>query len=265
MNNQTPKMTPKILTRPYYERLSELEDKHPWTEAMRRMALELVSRRAAPAPTRVLDAGCGTGRFLHECGGQCEQARMFGCDLSTDGLRFATGRGLKRAAVASLTSLPFLTGSFDVVVCADVLQHLSATDADRALGQFARLLSPHGTLIIRTAARRGIGRKKHRDSGDYQQWEPEKLRAALEGHGLDIVFLSRVNWLPSILADVKVLLKPAPKGDVGLRLEPPPANHWKSRLMTSYWNTERRLILGSGWRPPGGHTLFCAARKEGLD
>ena len=263
MSDHTPKKPPKILAPLYYERLSELEDKHPWTDAMRRMALELTSRYAVPAPTRALDAGCGTGRFLEECGGLWEQAQMFGCDLSVDGLHYATRRGLERAAVASLTSLPFAAGAFDVIVCADVLQHLSAPDADRALDQFTRLLKKSGTLIIRTAARRGIGRKKHRDSGDYQQWEPEKLRAALEGHGLDIVFLSRVNWLPSVLADLKVFLKPAPQGDVGLHLEPPPANHWKSRLMTAYWNTERRLILGSGWRPPGGHTLFSVAIKAG--
>ena len=256
---------PKILTPPYYERLSELEDKHPWTQAMRRMGLELAAHYAGPVPTRVLDAGCGTGRFLHECGGRWAQAQLFGCDLSADGLHFATRRGLKRLAVANVTTLPFASSAFDVVVCADVLQHLSAANANQALGQFARLLRRSGTLIIRTAARRGIGRKKHRDSGDYQQWETEKLRAALESRGFDVVFLSRVNWLPSMWADLKGLFKPAPKGDAGLSLEPPPANHWKSRLMTSYWRQERHLILARGWRPPGGHTLFCAARKAGRD
>jgi len=256
---------PKMLTRRYYERLSELEDKHPWTEAMRRMGLELAAHYAGPVPTRILDAGCGTGRFLHECGGQWAQAQIFGCDLSADGLHFATRRGLKRLAVANVTSLPFAPRTFDVIVCADVLQHLSAANANQALGQFAGLLRRRGTLIIRTAARRGIGAKKHRDSGDYQQWGPEKLRAALVGHGFEIVFLSRVNWLPSLWADCKALLKSVPKGDVGLSLKPLPANHWKSRLMTFYWNRERHLILTRGWRPPGGHTLFCSARKAGRD
>ncbi len=232
---------------------------------MRRMGLELAGRYAGPAPARLLDAGCGTGRFLHECGGRWAQAQLFGCDLSAAGLRFATQRGVKRLAVASVTSLPFASSAFDVVVCADVLQHLSAANADQALAQFARLLRRSGTLIVRTAARRGIGGKKHRDSGDYQQWEPQKLRAALAVRGFDVVFLSRVNWLPSMWADWKAFFKPAPKGDVGLSLEPLPANHWKSRLMTSYWRKERRLILARGWRPPGGHTLFCAARKAGRD
>ena len=256
---------PKILTRPYYERLSELEDKHPWTKAMRRMGLELAARYAGTVPARILDAGCGTGRFLHECGGQWEEAQTFGCDLSADGLRFAARRGLKRLGVANVTSLPFASGAFDVVFCADVLQHLSAANAKEALGQFARLLRPGGILIVRAAARRGIGGKKHRDSGDYQQWEPEKLRAAVEGQGFEIVFLSRVNWLPSVWADLKAFLQPAPKGDAGLSLEPAAAKHWKSRLMTSYWRKERRLILSRGWRPSGGHTLFCAARKAGRD
>ena len=255
---------PEILTRPYYDRLAELEDKHPWTQAMRRMGLELAARYGGPTPARILDAGCGTGRFLEECHSQWAEAQTFGCDLSADGLH-ATRRGLKRLAVADVTALPFASGTFDVLVCSDVLQHLSAANAKTALGELARLLRRNGALIVRTAARRGIGQKRHRDSADYQQWEPGKLRAAVESQGFEIVFLSRVNWLPSVWADLKALVEPAPEGDVGLSLEPQPANHWKSRLLTSYWNMERRLILATGWRPPGGHTLFCAARKAGRD
>ena len=256
---------PKILTRPYYERLAELEDKHPWSQAMRRMGLELAARYGGPAPARILDAGCGTGRFLKECHAQSAEAQAFGCDLSADGLHFAARRGLKRLAVADVTALPFASGTFDVLVCADVLQHLSAANAKKALGELARLLRRNGALIVRMAARRGIGPKRHRDSVGYQQWEPGKLRAAVESQGFDVVFLSRVNWLPSAWADLKALVNPAPEGDVGLSLEPQPANHWKSRLLMSYWNMERRLILARGWRPPGGHTLFCAARKAGRD
>ena len=256
---------PKILTRPYYERLAELEDKHPWTQAMRRMGLELAACYGGPTPARILDAGCGTGGFLKEFHAQSAEAQTFGFDLSADGLHFAARRGLERLAVANVTSLPFASGTFDVLVCADVLQHLSAADAKTALSELARLLRRNGVLVVRTAARCGIGQKRHRDSADYQQWEPGKLRAAVEGRGLEIVFLSRVNWLPSVWADLKALVEPRPKGDVGLGLELPPANHWKSRLMTSYWNEERRLILARGWRPPGGHTLFCAARKAGRD
>ena len=175
---------PKILTRPYYERLSELEDKHPWTQAMRRMGLELAARYAGPVPNRVLDAGCGTGRFLHECGGRWAQAQMFGCDLSADGLHFATRRGLKRLAVANVTTLPFASSAFDVVVCADVLQHLSTANANQALGQFARLLRQSGTLIIRTAARRGIGGKNIAtaatiSNGSRRSSEPLSRAAAL--------------------------------------------------------------------------------------
>ena len=133
---------------------------------------------------------------------------------------------------------------------------------EATLQEFARLLSPKGTLLIRAAARRGIGKKKHRDTSRYQQWEPQKLRVIVNNAGFEVIFLALVNWLPSLLADLGGLGKPAPVGDEGLRVRAMPAHSWKSRILAAYWCVERGLILRLGWRPPGGHTLFCVARKR---
>ncbi len=162
----------------------------------------------------------------------------------------------------AVDDLPFCSGQFQAVVCWDVLQHLSADGSRSALQEFDRLLAPKGTLLIRAAARRGIGKNRHRDTSQYQQWEPEKLHVALDKAGFEVLFLALVNCLPSLLADLGELGKPAPVGDEGLRVQAVSARGWKSRMLGAYWRVERGLILGRGWRPPGGHTLFCVARKR---
>ncbi len=256
------KAAPKIFSREYYERLLSVEENHPWTKAMRTWGLELLKRHTGSSPGRLLDAGCGTGVFLAECGQALGFGLAVGCDLSPEALRLAGSRAPTALVAGAVGELPFGSGQFEAVVCGDVLQHLSAADSRSALREFGRLLAPKGTLLIRAAARRGIGKNKHRDTSQYQQWEPEKLNAALENADFEVLFLALVNWLPSLLADLKGLGKPAPVGDEGLRVRALSAHRWKSRILGAYWRVERRLILRLGWRPPGGHTLFCVARKR---
>lgn len=230
---------------------------------MRRMALDLLARYCGDRERMLLlDAGCGTGLFLREVEKRFADVRALGCDLSTEGLGLAKSRGGRRLAQSSIGALPFRGGSLDVITCADVLQHLAGREVDESLAEFHRVLRRGGFLLLRAAARRGIGRKKHRDDAGYQQWEPQKLRAAVERHGFETVFLTLVNWLPSLWADLKAWLRPAPEGDQGLTLQPLPEKSPRSLLLAAYWNMERRLVLDAGRRPPGGHTVFCVARKR---
>jgi SAM-dependent methyltransferase len=166
-------------------------------------------------------------------------------------------------AVADSGELPFADEEFHAVVCHDVLQHLTEDAARRTLLEFGRVLRPGGCLVVRTAARRGLAGKQHLDSADYRQWEPDTLSAALEKHAFEVEFLARVNWLPSLLADLKALARPRPRGDVGLALDPNGGGGWKGSLLAQYWSLERRLVVDAGWRPALGHTLICLARKGG--
>lgn len=257
---------PKILTPEYYRRLEEIEDTHPWARAMRSISHRLIERHGrGQAPSSLLDAGCGTGGFLNEI----EQASPVGstacvaagCDLSPDGLRRAHARGVKRVAVSRLSALAFSSGVVEWIVCHDVMQHLSAQDASDALSEFVRALRPGGFLLIRTAARRGWGGKRHRDTPSYRQFEPSQLHSIVEAAGLEITFLARADWAPSAWADLRAITRPAPLGDVGLRLDPRPP-WWKRSVLSLYWRLETIWIVEMGWRPPGGHTLFCVAQKS---
>jgi SAM-dependent methyltransferase len=91
-------------------------------------------------PTRVLDAGCGSGDFA-----ALLTAPDVRCvDLSPAAVDAARARGL-RAEVADIQNLPFPDGSFDVAVANWVLYHVH--DRALAIAELARVLTPAGRFV----------------------------------------------------------------------------------------------------------------------
>jgi 2-polyprenyl-6-hydroxyphenyl methylase/3-demethylubiquinone-9 3-methyltransferase len=90
---------------------------------------------------RVLDLGCGKGRFashLRRAG-----AEVIGLDLSASMLASATGLDRVRA---SAKRLPFAEGTFDAVVAIEVLEHVGAVGP--TLEEARRVLKEGGRLAI---------------------------------------------------------------------------------------------------------------------
>lgn len=229
---------------------------------MQRLALALLDRFGGGSMTCVLDAGCGAGYFTLLWREQSRPRMVVGLDSALEGLRIGHARGLRDVVAGSVDAIGFRDTVFDAIYCADVVQHLDPPAAARTFTEFARVLRPGGLLVIRTAARRGLGSKKHRDAADYQQWEPDKLRRALDPAGFRIEWISLVNWLPSLLADLRAYRRPAPEGDVGLHVAAAPPRGAARAGLAAYWALERGLLLKLGGWLPGGHTLLCVARKS---
>lgn len=228
---------------------------------MRRLELGALDRYfKTTGPCRALDAGCGAGIFLAELVAVRRQVWAVGGDIAQPAVRLAMQTGVSRPAQFDVRRLPFADTSFDLVLSNDVIQHLGDEDALATLAEAARVLRPDGVLLLRTAARRGWLWKRHRDAPDYCQRNRTRMKRMLLEAGFEPRFVARVNWLPSILADLRGLFAPRPKGDVGLELNPDEPD-WKARLLEVYWRWERRLVFGLRLRLPLGHTLVALARK----
>ncbi|HXG95013.1 MAG TPA: bifunctional 2-polyprenyl-6-hydroxyphenol methylase/3-demethylubiquinol 3-O-methyltransferase UbiG [Blastocatellia bacterium] len=103
---------------------------------------------------QVLDVGCGGG-LLSECFARAG-AQVSGIDLSHSSLvaaaRHSRANGLSIDYVnASGGRLPFLDSSFDAVVAADFLEHVS--DLNSVIAECARLLKPSGIFLYDTINR----------------------------------------------------------------------------------------------------------------
>jgi SAM-dependent methyltransferase len=101
---------------------------------------------------RVLDAGCGTG---YGCAllAQAGAAEVVGVDIAAaalDSSRPAMPDRV-RLEVADLGRLPYADGAFDLIVCFDVIEHLS--DPGPGLDEIVRVLAADGVLLVSTPNR----------------------------------------------------------------------------------------------------------------
>jgi 2-polyprenyl-6-hydroxyphenyl methylase / 3-demethylubiquinone-9 3-methyltransferase len=99
----------------------------------------------------VLDAGCGGGLVARELA--AAGATVVGLDRSLGSLGVAR-RAIDarfRPAQGRLERLPFAGGVFDVVVAADVLEHVP--DLPAAIAELTRVLAPGGRLVFDTINR----------------------------------------------------------------------------------------------------------------
>lgn len=124
-------------------------DKWRWQEFWRRTETpffddcieshEFVHRR------RFLDAGCGTGYYLDRYGILFREQDGF--DPSTGMLAVASKRCPEaRLAVGSVSSLPYTTSMFDLIVCARVLSHVA--DLVPVISELVRVTAPGGAILL---------------------------------------------------------------------------------------------------------------------
>ncbi len=109
----------------------------------RALAVEAI---LAAAPARILEVGCGEGEMAEQLG---ESAEVVAVDQSPRMVELTARRGVD-AHVADVQALPFPDASFDAVLAAWMLYHVS--DLDRGLEEIARVLRPGGRLVAATNA-----------------------------------------------------------------------------------------------------------------
>ena len=121
-----------------------------WRDYVLRDALDELERRLARPGARyarVLDAGCGGGLALAELRARFAPERLAGID-SDPALVARAHSADPQADVreADVAKLPFADGTFDLVLCHQLLHHLSAPAA--ALAELRRVLTPGGVLLL---------------------------------------------------------------------------------------------------------------------
>jgi SAM-dependent methyltransferase len=145
---------------------------------------------------RVLDAGCGTGRYIPRL--LAAGATVTGMDFSAGMLAVARERfpGIELVPGDLQARWPFGDASFDAVLCALVGEHLD--DLGTVACEMARVLGPGGRAVFSVyhPAMSAAGKEAHfrRDGIEYRlgavHHELEEYRAAFEGAGFTGIALS---------------------------------------------------------------------------
>ena len=95
---------------------------------------------------RLLDAGCGAVQFPEWTAAHARFREVVLFDLSLTGLSETPARGRKTAG--SLRNLPFKPGSFDAVMCINVVNHVPRNQQEDAIVELLGALREGGALVV---------------------------------------------------------------------------------------------------------------------
>ena len=152
---------------------------------------------------RILEVGCGGGLICEEMAKR--GATMVGIDPSQPALATAREHARQSGLAERITydqgyaeALPYADGSFQAIVCLDVLEHVK--DLRATVAEIARVLAPGGVFVFDTINRTLLARLvliwygEHFPSGglvpgihDYHAFiKPSELWCVLEGNDFQV-------------------------------------------------------------------------------
>ncbi len=129
---------------------------------------------AQPAGARVLDAGCGPGSWPY--------ALRPDLDISGFDIKFPPGppplSERVRVFRGDLARLPLRSGTFDLVVCHYVLEHV--TELEACCDELARLARPGGTVYLSVPRAAAFDDRLYRFAGYFAKYALLKFRKRVE-------------------------------------------------------------------------------------
>lgn len=236
------------------------EQHHFWFVGFRRFVVPVLARAASGRrDLRLLDAGCGTGLNLTLLSAH---GTAFGLDLTWLGLAYGARRGATRLVQASITDIPFASGSFDIVTSFDVLQTLTHEQEAQALRDVARVLRPGGALLLNVAALEWLRGSHSALAQEHHRHSKASLRAALEAAGFAIerITYTNVSLFPLVLA-VRLAQRLTRRVESGrakgreIQMPIAPINRTLSALVATEAALARHVNM------PIGSSVLCLARK----
>lgn len=214
--------------------------------AMRR-ALEIAELETS---SRVLDVGCGTGRWIR----RYEEMgfRVSGLDATLGMLHTARERGtMAPLIVGEAHGLPFEDESFDAVSDVTVVQHIPVTLQSQTLGEMLRVLKPGGRLILMELIR---GQGAHIFPHTPEEWiqQVKSLGGTLLGwFGEEFLPIDRM--FTTVAQTVG-----GQSRNHDLNIPPTDVTRQNSQVRGAYWKIRRATATVAAWTEPASEKIFPA-------
>ena len=242
-----------------YHILRSVEDTHWWFRSLHELAASWVRRAAGPDGGRVVDAGCGTGGLIAFLSAF---TRAEGFDASPLAVELAAERGVGDVRLGDLNDPGLEPGAYDAVTSIDVLTHHGVRDDADATRRLAEALRPGGLLFLHLPAYRWLISHHDAPVGGVRRYTLGRVRAMLEGAGLEFVHGSYRNatLLPPIAAwrlARKAIDRRPPDPEAPSDVGPMPA--WVNVPLLALCRLENRI--GSRWGLPFGTSVWAVGRR----
>ena len=239
------------MERVVYQQMAELDDRHWWYRARRRILAELIRREAQlPSNARILELGCGTGHNLAMLSGF---GHVDGLELDDEARTLSEkrlGRKVMRSPLPELSEVK--DADYDLIGAFDVIEHID--DDDDALAAIAAKLKPGGKFMMTVPAHPWMWTAHDVANHHKRRYSKRSLKALVEGSPMR---LDRIGYFNSLLFPIAVaeraVSKLRGKDDGDVSLPPAPLN----AALEAVFAAERYLV---GRLPlPPGLSLFAVA------
>ena len=172
------------MERVVYQQMAELDDRHWWYRARRRVIADLIQREAQPpANAQVLEIGCGTGHNLAMLGGF---GHIEGLELDEEARAISErrlGRKVMSSPLPELAGVP--NGHYDLIGAFDVIEHI---DDDRgALASIATKLKPEGRFVMTVPAHQWMWSAHDVVNHHKRRYSKASLKALIDGSPMKLL------------------------------------------------------------------------------
>jgi SAM-dependent methyltransferase len=234
----------------------DLDEHHWWYRGRREIVGAELRRIPVPANAAVLDAGCGSGRMLQEL---APYGEVTGVELDPDAAETARSRQIGEVRIGRLEELPVDSGTFDLITCLDVLEHVP--DDRRGLGELRRASKPGGWLLLTVPAYQALWSLHDVANHHYRRYSRRGLCLAAVESGWTVHRVTSFN---------SVLLPPAAIVRLAQRRRKPDASYTPELSIGAKWlNAALELPLraearwlGRGHTLPAGLSLLAVLQNE---
>jgi SAM-dependent methyltransferase len=240
-----------------YRVMFEIEEDYWWYRGLRVLVNQLLDQYAArDGSTRILDAGCGTGKNLQLF---LERGDAIGVDIAVEAIDFCLKRGVPvdRALAASLLELPFPEKYFDLTFSFDVICNIQ--DDVAAFAELHRVLKPNGRMIVQLPAYRWLWSAHDVAVGHKHRYTASTLRERIMRAGFRIETLTYLNTLLFPMIALTRFARRASISDGHANSDltplPGPMNETLARVFSAEMRTALRRRL------PYGISLLAVARR----
>jgi SAM-dependent methyltransferase len=209
-----------------YSAMFHAESEHCWYKSLRDEVAGCIAfyaeQKPAAAEMALLDIGCGTGGMMRRLQEQFKQIKGCGMDFYELPLQFAKKITHWPLVQADAKQIPFRPGTFDIILCLDVLYTREVFPAlEAVLGDIRRLLAPGGMLILQVPAFKALHSQHDVNVHGAHRFTAEEIRDGLQRAGFNRVNVYyRYNLF---LGLAFILRKIIQKNETASHVLPPPA------------------------------------------
>jgi ubiquinone/menaquinone biosynthesis C-methylase UbiE len=241
----------------YYPKSFNVEKKHWWFRARRRLAVWGFPYEICSSPhskKRVIDLGCGTGSLMDDL---TRFGTVFGMDFSAVPLSFCRKRNIKHLIQADCTAIPLKDNSFDIVFGMDLIEHLENDQA--ALEEMMRICAPGGYVVLSVPAFMWLWSTRDERLHHKRRYTLNQINQLINRTGLVPVKSSYIFLFFFPAMAILIFFNRLLKRKTNIKEDVPTPPPWLNGLYQIFMKIEFTLMQWINY--PFGVSIFAVAQK----